>query len=269
MADAGEAPTASALGAAVLYCDACGKETVHRILRITRAAAGQSRTAIAGVARCRECRWTHPFLSAREEAAQLEAVVSSGATSRRETLELPSSQVLRVGEPLPRPGPGVRVSKIDLQDGSTATVAPARQVRTVWGVEDGPRFLRVAVLDGPRSSTERVPVTAEMRLRVGSSLRLAGGPVTIVALRARGRTWRRAGDEFGAEEVGVAYGRRTVRPPAGRSAWSRERVTPSSRASSASRAGRSRSSPGVSKNRTVPRARTAPGGATRRSSSSS
>ena len=268
MAAADEAPTAAALGAAVLYCETCRKETLHRILRVT-GPASRGRTTVAGVARCRACRWTHPFVSAPETRSTVEVVLSSGPTSRRTRVELPPTEVIRVGEPLPGTTPAGRVRKIDLHDGSHPATALVRDVGTVWAVEDGPRLLRVAVLQGARSTTERLAAVPGQRLGVGDALRLPAGSVTIVALRAHGRTWRRPGDVFAAEEVGVVYGRRTVRPPAGRRGWSRERETPSSRDSSTSRDGRSRSSPGEIRNRTVPRARTASGGATQSDSSSS
>ncbi len=266
MAEREEAATAATLGAAVVYCDTCGKETPHRILRLDRTGGG-GRRALSGIARCRACRWTHPFVSAGPDRAEVEAIVSAGAVSEHRVLELPATEPLEVGSPLPGLRPEARIRKLDLREGGQAAEAPAREVRTVWAVETASELLRVAVLSGARSTTERVPRSAGLRLSVGSSLRLPSGPVTIVALRAHGHTWRRAGDTFPAEVVQVVYGRRTVRPPAGRSPWRRERGTPSSRASSTSRAARSRSSPGPSRNRTDPRARTAAGGATDRNSS--
>lgn len=258
-----------ALGAALLFCDSCGKETLHRILRLEPTGASRAPRSVQGLARCRECRWTHPFVSAHEERVPVELVVSRGATSERRRVELGVSTPLQIGDALPGTEPALRVRGIDRSDGTRVRSAFAREARTVWAVEDGPPQLRVAVLEGARSTTERLTVTPGLRLSVGASLRLPSGPVTIVALRARERTWRRPGDTFDAGEVRVVYGRRTVRPPAGRSAWSRERGTASSRASSTSRDGRSRSSPGERRNRTVPRDRTASAGATERSSSSS
>ena len=254
MADRREAPPPDALGAAVVFCEGCGKETVHRILRLDPVATARTPTTLGGVARCRECRLTHPFVSTREARAAVSVVVSRGPSSERRRVELPSAGTLRVGEPIPEADPRVVIHRIDLADGTPVTSALAREVRTLWAVEEEPRRLRVAVLQGARSSTERLDAVPGVRLCVGDSLQLPSGPVTIVALRARDRTWRRRGDAFAATEVAVVYGRRTVRPPAGRSPWRRERGTSSSRESSSSRAARSRSFPGESRKRTEPRA---------------
>ncbi len=268
MAEREDGATAATLGSAVVFCENCGRETPHRILRLDRAGRG-ARRALGGIARCRSCRWTHPFVSVAAERAEVEAIISSGPTSERVQLKLPANEPLEVGAPLPGRRAEARIRKIELRAGGETSSAPARQVRTAWAVEETSRRLRIAILSGARSTTERIPQTAGLRLGVGTLLRLPSGPVTIVALRAHGHTWRRPGDEFPAEAVQVAYGRRTVRPPAGRSPWSRVRGTPSSRASSTSRSARSRSSPGASRKRTVPRARTASGGATDRNSSAS
>jgi uncharacterized Zn finger protein len=259
------APTAGALGTATLFCDSCGRETVHRVLRLDRGPARPR--AVAGVARCRECRWTHRFVSSTPATVRLGLVVSRGGTSERHAAEVDPSAVLRVGERLP--GSAVVVRRIDRADGAPVPSALAREARTVWAVEEGPPTVRLAIVAGARSSTQRVPAAPGLRLTVGEAFPAAGGPVTIVALRARHRTWRRPGDAFRAEEVSVVYGRRTVSPPAGRRPWRADRGTPSSRARSISASFRPRSSPGRRRKRTAPRARIADGGATERNSSRS
>ncbi len=259
--------TAEALGSAELYCESCAGLTLHRIVRLER--TGAASTTLRGVARCRVCRWTHPFVSARAPSGAVEAIVSHGETSERRRVELAPGLRVKVGEPLGGSVDAAVVRRIDLWRGGRADDAPAREVRTVWLVDRGPPTVRLAVIEGARSTTERVALDPRTVLTVGGSIRARGGPVTVVGLRARQRTWRRPGDAFPASEVRVVYGRRTVSPPAGSSPWRRERGTPSSRASSTSRSARSRSSPGRRRNRTSPRARSAAGGATESRSSPS
>ena len=254
------------LGSAALYCENCRKETLHRLLHVERGLGPHAPKAVGGIARCRECRWTHPFVSARPSVASFDLVVSAGPTSERRQVELSPSALLVRGEPVPGLDGRFTVSKIEGKAGRTVAQALVRDVRTVWAVDDRARVVRVAVLEGAFSRTERLPVTDGLRLTVGQTVRLPSGPVTIVGLRAQERTWREPGDTFPAGEVKVVYGRRTVTPPAGRSDWRRERGTPRARASSVSVDGRSRSSPGVRTKRTVPRAAIAAAGATERNS---
>ncbi len=260
------APPRGPLGTARLFCETCGEETLHRLLRVD---GGGGRRAVAGVARCRVCRWTHPFVSARPRQARVELIVSAGPATAHRSAELPATALLRVGEPIPGGPPGALVRRLDLHDGRVLEVAPAHEVRTAWLATPGPPRVRVAVVEGARSHTEYAETPPGTRLEVGAALRLARGMVAITALRARQQTWRRPGDAFPADEVSVVYARRIVRPPAGRSPWRRARGTSRPAASSFSAASRSRSSPGVRRNRAAPRARIAAGGATESSSSSS
>jgi uncharacterized Zn finger protein len=261
------APQASRLGTATLYCESCRAETLHRVLRLDRGTGGPR--SLAGVARCRECRWTHRFVSVQGATAPVVVVLSHGSRSERRAVEIEASAEVRVGGRLPGFEPGSVVRRIDLRAGGGRDVALAHEVGTVWAVAEGARTVRLAVMSGSRSTTERLAAPPGARFAVGEIVRARSGPVTVVGLRARSRTWRRPGDAFPAEEVGVVYGRRTEIPPAGRRDWSRGRGTPSSRANSISAAARSRSSPGRRRKRTVPRARTADGGATERNSSRS
>ncbi len=259
-------PSAAAIHRATLYCETCGEETPHRILRVDRRRAAG---AVSGVARCQVCRVTRTFSSVPEKSARVEAIVSSGPTSKRSPIFLPPTTVLARGDRIEVEGTPVLVTRLERTDGKTAASAPARSVATVWATSQVEPTVRVALIEGDRSRTLKVPASALPRLEVGATFRLGAGPLTIWALRANGKTWRRPGDAFPPERVTVVYARRTVRPPAGRSRWSTDRETPSSRASSSSTRARSRSSPGLTRTRRVPRARTAEAGATVQRSSSS
>jgi len=156
----------------------------------------------------------------------------------------------------------VRIVRIDDRAGRQVPAAVAEEIATVWVQRDRGAVVPVSIVEGRRTWSIRLTFPPETRLAVGAELRVEESAVQIVALRARGTNWRRPGDEFPAREVQRLYARRTVRPPAGSSPWSRGRGSPSSRESSTSRAGRSGSGPGVSTTRTRPRSPKADVGAT-------
>ncbi len=225
---------------------------------------------VRGTARCQSCRWTHPFVSSPEPSVAVEAIVSEGPASTRTRITLPAGLVLRNAAPveLPEIGPVV-LTRIDRRDGRPCRQALSEEVATLWAVLEREPTVRVALVEGDRSSTMRLPTRGIPRLEVGARFRLGESEFLIAALRARNHTWRRPGDAFPVAEVSVVYARRTERPPAGRRRWSTGRGIPSSRTSSSSIRERSRSGPGVRRARTTPRARTADGGATVHRSSSS
>lgn len=249
-----------ALASATLYCERCGRETPHRILRVDRNPHAPG-AVLSGIARCRECRRTHPFESVAIEPVERVLIVSSGARSRRSKVRLPRFARLEVGGQLPGFEPPVVIRKLDLPSGEPRRHATANEVATVWGVRDEGAVVRVSLVEGARTQACVVRLPHGTELEVGAELNVDGLRTEIVGLRAAGHTWRRPGDRFPGERVDRAYVRRTSMPPAGRSNWSRSRESPSSAASATSTAGRSRSSPGIRVTRRVPRDRNAEGGA--------
>ena len=212
---------------------------------------------------------------------EVKVIVSEGAQSRTARVSLAPSARLEVGSALPpnllapetggEPGAtaatapvpprGYRVRRIDAKSRPGVVGAWADEVETLWLAPDTAGTVEVSITGGARTRAARATVAPDALLGVGEPIEVEGRSLTIGGLRARGRTWRRPGDRFPAAEVQRVYARRTVIPPAGRSDWSRSREIPSSRASSTSRSERSRSGPGVTRNRRVPRDRTAEGGA--------
>ncbi len=251
---------APAIGSASLPCENCGRTTPHRILRLDPRADG-SGGVVRGVARCQDCRYTHPFETGPPEEIERTLIVSRGASSERSALRLRRSAHLQVGADLPGQDPPLRIRRLERSDGSDASEAAASEVRTVWAVRDEGAVVRISVVEGARTVPTKVRFPHGTALEVGAEIPLEGGSGEIVALRARNRTWRRSGDRFRADEVDRAYVRWTARPPAGRSDWTRSRARPRSAASEDSTPARSRSSPGTRVTRSRPRARRAAGGA--------
>jgi uncharacterized Zn finger protein len=252
--------SAPALASATLYCESCGRETPHRVLRVDRTPHAPG-AVLSGVARCRECRRTHPFESLATATVDRVLIVSSGAESKRSSVRIPRHARLEVDRELPGADPPVRIRKLELANGGSRRTAVASEVATVWGVRDTGAVVRVSLVEGARTRPAVVRLPHGTELEVGAELNVEGTRTEIVALRAAGHTWRRPGDRFPSERVDRAYVRRTAMPPAGRSDWSRSRESPSSEAREASRSSRSRSSPGIRVTRRAPRARSADGGA--------
>jgi uncharacterized Zn finger protein len=254
--------------AATLYCEVCGRLTPHRLLRTDPVRRGRA-GSVRGTARCRVCQWTHRFETRPPGAVRVAQIVSAGENSERSAIELPARVRVQVGSGVPGSGGPFRIQRIDTRDGRQVPAASSNEVATLWVVRDVGAIVPVSIVEGRRTRTARLVVPRETPYEVGRRVTVEGALLTIVALRARGTTWRRPGDAFVAGEVQRIYGRRIESPPAGSKDWSRGRGTPRSFESSASRSPRSRSSPGARSTRTSPRARTAEGGATVQRSSPS
>ena len=240
------------IGVATIWCETCRADTPHRILRLATGARRASAVR-QGVARCQVCRTTHPFTYRPPRSVRIAVVRSIGPRSEPSTLELAAGTELEAHELAPGAVPPGRIRKIELADGRVVARATAEHTARLWLTDEtGPR-VPVSLIHGASTVSRMLEFEEDDRLAIGGSLQIDGDRWSVVGLRARGRTFSRPGDEFPAREVARVYARRTVRPPAGRSDWSRFRDTPSSRASSDSAAPRSRSSPGVSRKRSSPR----------------
>ncbi len=248
--------------AALLLCEVCGTETLHRILRLDPARAHEARERVSGLARCGVCRLVHRFRSEGARPVEVRTVLSEGGRSQAGATILPRDLTVRTGERLNGSDPPVTVRKIERKDRAAVSAAKADEIATLWLTPDVGARVPVSIVEGRRTRTVKLALPPETTIEVGGEIEVEGRPLWVAGVRARGHTWRRIGDRFPAGEVQRVYARRTAMPPAGRIDWRSERETPSSRASSVSRAGRSRSSAGVRTTRTRAGSRQADGGAT-------
>jgi uncharacterized Zn finger protein len=248
-----------AIAAADLYCESCDRETPHRVLRVLPGRA--TKGVVRGIARCRVCQWTHPFESRGEATDEVALVLSDGGRSAASRIRLPAHRRVLVGSGLAGQDPRVRVRRIDRTDGTSVPEARAEEIATVWATREPDPFVKVSIVQGRRTVTDRLPVPRPTEFEVGARVLLDRRPLWIAALRARGHTWRRVGDRFPSDEVNRLYLRTTEIPPAGSNDWSVDRGSSSDSERDRSTDARSRSSPGRTRTRTSPRARTADSGA--------
>jgi uncharacterized Zn finger protein len=246
-----DAPGGSHIASAQIFCDSCRRETAHRILRVVPGGTGSG--TVRGVARCKECRLTHPFESAPEATVDVRVVVSEHDRSTRSVVAFPRHRRLLVGSGLPAQDPTFKIRRIDLHSGHRASDARTEEIATLWVTRDPVPSVKVSIVIGRLTRTTRLPYAPGTRYEVGTSVVVENRPLWIAAVRARGHTWRIPGDVFPAEEVERLYVRRTEMPPAGSRDWSSERVTPRVDARERSTVARSRSSPGRRTARTSPR----------------
>jgi len=256
-----ETPATARIASAILPCENCGRETPHRILRVRPAATGPG-AVVRGVARCRECRFTHPFESASARTRRVRLIVSTDDVSSRTDIDLPADRRIQVGSGLPDFDPTLRIRRIDASGGRPVPEAHGRDVDTIWMAPVPGSSVALSIILGRETRTRRLPSDPAQQYEVGDEFEVDRIPLRITAIRARGQTWRRPGDRFSAVDVQRLYARRNAIPPAGRSDWRTERERPSSAPSDRSASARSRSGPGVTRKRTAPRARTARSGAT-------
>jgi uncharacterized Zn finger protein len=257
---AGERP-AGQLHAAEIFCDVCGRTTLHRILRLEGGALPDAGGTIQGTARCRECRLVHPFRAEPSREVSVRLVVSEGPRSVASTVRLPLGRRLRVGSNLPDSEPPQRILRMDTPAGRRVQEAPVEALGAVWVSARQGLWVPVSIVEGRRTRAARITAAPDQMFEIGAPVDVEGRSCVVAAMRADGTTWHDLGRAFPGRSLQRLYVRRMETPPAGRRDWTSDRGTPRDRASSTSTAGRSRSSPGRTVTRSRPRTRRDSGGA--------
>ncbi|MCI4323616.1 MAG: hypothetical protein L3K03_06320 [Thermoplasmata archaeon] len=244
--------------AAILPCEICQESTPHRILRMD---PQSRRGARSGIARCRQCQTTHPFDVPVPTDVRVRTIISRGVHSEKKWTDVPRGRRLQLGTGLHGSEEGLVIQRLELPGGRSVSTARSDTVETVWLAAPRPSTIPISVHERGWTQSLRLRVEGHPPIEVGASLRVGAYWFRVVAVRARRQTWNHVGDVLPAEEVDRIYARPTTNPPPGNNRWSSEREMPNSRARSDSTPGRSRSSPGRTTARRVPRDRNDEGGA--------
>lgn len=238
---------------AELYCENCGRPTAHRLLRVRSRRTGRT-TLTEGLARCRECRWTHPFSSMQREPVVVRAVVSQGPGSRSTRFSFDPQRLLQVGDRLDGPDGPVQIRRLESADGRSRPRLRAEEAATLWLVSAGPAAIPISIVEGRITRAATLDSSGIDTIGLGDELRVQGERLVITAVRLGGRTVRQADGPLPADRVERIYARRKANPPAGSIGWRVARDRPRALASSTSWEARSRSSSGRRTKSSSPRA---------------
>ncbi|MGB6442712.1 MAG: HVO_0476 family zinc finger protein, partial [Thermoplasmata archaeon] len=101
-------PAVARIQSVSLPCENCGRTTPHRVVRWDPRGT-RSGGPLAGVARCQECRWTHPFTQVVPSEVEVALVVSDGERSERIRVRVPAHRRLQVGSGVPGANASYRI----------------------------------------------------------------------------------------------------------------------------------------------------------------
>ncbi len=194
-----------------LRCPACGEESPHRVLHVS---AYRAAGYLAGIARCGQCRHSHPF-EVRTPHNTVHVVVSDGARSRETRIEAPARRY-SPGDILDVEGKRARVTRVEYPSEGPRPPALRAIPSTVWATIEGPARVKVSLSAGPKTIPLTTEVPREQVLRVGEILSVGGRPLRIYAIRVGLRTYDLEGYEAPAGKVVRVYARSARTPPPGR-----------------------------------------------------
>lgn len=146
-----------------LECPTCGR-TPHRIVR-GRFSRGKE-LVLDGVVRCLQCGFTRHETYREGVAREVPFVISDGAESVREIVELLPEEAIRVGERLETSGGTVEVTAIEVE-GRRVDEAPVQAIDTVWSKRVGRIPVKFSLNKGSKTLTFTLEVPPEEEFAVG------------------------------------------------------------------------------------------------------
>ncbi len=205
-------------------CPACSPdiEQVHEVL----SAGGQA------TVRCQACGHVHKTRIEEPTSVTIRTVVSLGEESERTSAQVPTGEMLAVGEEFVaelEEGPvGVRITSLETTDGDRVEQLAAEDIRTIWtrGVDNVAVQVTIHPGDGSREGTtsETYYLPGDETLTVGEGIPHLDESVRIEGLVLRndviGEDRRKIdmrGDSAPAKDISRVYARRQT--DQWRSAW--------------------------------------------------
>jgi uncharacterized Zn finger protein len=180
-----------------IYCDSCGKETLHEIVREDR-----------NLYRCIECN-SHVLFSPEKEI-KLRAIISSGARSRRGTLKVRRGDVIEIGdEYIVDTGEGHRIGEvtaIELRDGRRVERGYVQDISTVWLRDVGEVEVRISLHKRSVTTPYRIVTDGDMEFEVGEVLDIDGKLYRIHRIKiSKGGVARNPGERVKARDIRRIY----------------------------------------------------------------
>lgn len=165
-----------------MLCPSCGQFSPHSEIK-----GGQK-----NLVRCQQCGDTHLVVREKPRLKTVRAIISTGATSCTYHIDLPSRDLLHVGQELVVDDgkSDVVISEItSLETDRRVIEAEAREVTTVWARAVDQVEVKIAVYHRGKTKSFKELVLGERIFSVGESGRAEGAGYRIVKIKSRDGTF--------------------------------------------------------------------------------
>lgn len=162
--------------ALILDCPECGEEQGHEVLR----AADSGWTV-----QCARCKSVRVLPAPRQERmVTVPVILSEGATSRTSNLHVPVLSGVGVDDEYDLDGHRVRITAVELRDGTRPRRASGSAVRTLYAVLFDTVQLHYTVNEGETTRSFREDVLPEEEIHIGSVRVVQGIKLAIKTLKS-------------------------------------------------------------------------------------
>jgi uncharacterized Zn finger protein len=162
----------------VVFCEACGEETPHRVIRGEMSPA--DRSGFEGTVQCQRCSSVHHASIPSERPVSIPLVLSEGELSRNETLNLSPYEEVGVGEEMILGENNIVFTAI-ISGGKKVRKAKGKEIDLLHAKVFDTVAVKVSISRGASTRSETVQAPPDEEFQVGDILEF--GRTKVVADR--------------------------------------------------------------------------------------
>ena len=152
------------------YCDTCGEETVHDVVRVVSG----GKKGMHLTARCTVCGLVHQVEMSFERVKEIPVVISWMGTSENDRMLAPLGEKLHVGEEIYLDDDRLLITGIEAEDGRMVKEADVERIRTLFTKRYDRVRVKVSINRGSRTTSRNIYVAPEEEFEVGDILEVDG-----------------------------------------------------------------------------------------------
>lgn len=171
------------LPAAVYYqCPICKEETLHRVIK------GKIRkkkvAVLEGLFKCSKCAHKHIGDIRSEKLKTIPVIVSEEARSQKNKIELPSEDLIGVGDEFELDRGTIKITAIEIESGRVEK-SKVMDIRTLWAKKYDMLKLKISVNKGSKTLTRTLWALPEEEFFIGDVMKIKGLNLTIHAIKTK------------------------------------------------------------------------------------
>lgn len=183
-------------------CESCGEETPHRVLKGRMGASPES--GFDGTVQCVTCKTIHRAYFPVEKPISVQSIISDRDSSERKRIEFGPIEKVHVGEEFFWEDHNLKVTSIEM-DGRRVNKAKAKEIDCIWLKVFDTVPVKVSIVKGSNTKSERVEAAPEEEFAVGDILEFGRDKVVIDKIKTMRRMIYREGIPIQAREIKRVY----------------------------------------------------------------
>ncbi|MFO8050384.1 MAG: HVO_0476 family zinc finger protein [Thermoplasmatota archaeon] len=184
------------------FCEVCQEETPHRIIRGRMGTDPDS--GFDGTVRCIECQTVHNAQLPVEKPIKVNCIISDGKDSRRTEIDFGQLEEVRTDEEIFWEDHNLKVTSIE-SGKKRVKRAKAKDIDTIWMKLFDSVPVKVSIVRGENTKSERISAAPEEEFAVGDILEFGRNKVMVDKIKTIRSMVYREGSPVEARNIKRVY----------------------------------------------------------------